>query len=60
MMSGLLLFTRYNKDSPLKNNEDFLSLFGWLIRPMSIRLLEAVRNYLISGVNKDKKSVKVT
>ena len=38
-------FTRYNGDSPLKENEKFRNLFNWLISPTNDKLFESPERY---------------
>ena len=46
-------FTRYHKDSVLRDNEKFMQLYSWLIIPTKDQLLDDIENILI----KDKKVI---
>ena len=40
-------FTRYDENSPLRDNEDFVRLFRWLIAPMHIDFLNDIESQII-------------
>ena len=39
-------FTRYDEDSPLRNNELFLNSYHWLVSSINDELFDDVENYL--------------
>lgn len=43
-----LEFTRFNKGNHLRNNEQFMRQFRWLVSPMNNELFERVEKYLLS------------
>ena len=43
-----LEFTRFRKDNQLKDNEQFMEKFGWLISPMHNKLFEKIKTYLLT------------
>ena len=43
-----LEFTRFRKDNHLKDNEQFMEQFGWLISPMHNNVFEKIKTYLLT------------
>ena len=43
-----LEFTRFRKENQLKDNEQFMKKFRWLISPMHKRLFEKIKTYLLT------------
>ena len=51
-------FTRYEKNSPLKDNGNFSKLYEWLVTPMGTQLFDDVEEFLINDKPENHESHK--
>ena len=40
--------TRFDKNSPLRDNEYFMRIYGWLLSPANTKLFDDIESFLIN------------